>query len=125
MGNFEQARDVSAHLINLQVLGPLLESQILQELSTEFTFGSPVNVTLPNLTIYSPQEDHKLSAAFRTLGLQTIHLTTAINQSLQMVSYSNPQQNMLSTRSIRKVLLIKQRQTGIHLSTGFPVHLNL
>jgi hypothetical protein len=77
-----QGKEVAAHLINLQVLAPLLDSQLLQELSAEFTFGNPINVTLPNITVFKPQDEQKLSEAFRTLGIQTIHLTTAINHSL-------------------------------------------
>jgi hypothetical protein len=72
-----------AHILNLQVLGPLLDASLLRELSTEFTFNNPINVTLPNVTVFQPQNDQKLSDAFRTLGMQTIHLTTAINQSLE------------------------------------------
>jgi len=75
--------DVSAHMVNLQVLGPLLDFDVLRELSAEFTFHCPVNVSLPNLTVFQPQEDQKLSEAFRTLGLHTIHLTSAITKTLQ------------------------------------------
>jgi hypothetical protein len=78
-----QTSQPPAHVLNLQVLGPLLDSKFLQELSTEFTFGSPVNVTLPNITVFQPKNDQKLSEAFRTLGMQNIHLTAAINQSLE------------------------------------------
>jgi hypothetical protein len=46
-------------------------------------FDNPINVTLPNVTVFQPQNDQNLSDAFRTLGMQTIHLTTAINQSLE------------------------------------------
>jgi hypothetical protein len=75
--------EVSAHLINLQVVGPLLTDELLDSLSAEFAFGTEVNITLPNLTIYEPPDSHKLSQAFKTLGLQAIHLTAAINQSLE------------------------------------------
>jgi hypothetical protein len=40
-------------------------------------------LTIPNITVFKPQGDQKLSDAFRTLGMQTIHLTTALNQTLE------------------------------------------
>jgi hypothetical protein len=75
--------EASAHSLNLQVIDPLLTDELLDTLSAEFAFGTEVNITLPNLTIYEPSDSHKVSQAFRTLGLQALHLTSAINQSLE------------------------------------------
>jgi hypothetical protein len=74
---------VSAHLLNLQAIGPLLTDQLLETLSAEFTFQNQVNVSLPNLTFYQSQDDQKLTDAFHTLDLSSLQLTAAINQSLE------------------------------------------
>jgi hypothetical protein len=72
-----------AHIINLHFLAPFLDEQILKDFSTEFTFSNPIQMTLPNISVFKPQGDQKLSDAFRALGMQTIHLTTALNQTLE------------------------------------------
>jgi hypothetical protein len=78
-----QQSESPAHIINLHLLTPLLDEKLLMDLSTEFTFSNPIQMTIPNISIFEPQKDQKLSDAFRTLGMQTIHLTTAINQTLE------------------------------------------
>jgi hypothetical protein len=78
-----QQLEPPAHIINLHVLTPLLDEKLLKDFSTEFTFSNPIQMTLPNISVFQPQRDQKLSDAFRTLGMQTIHLTTAINQTLE------------------------------------------
>jgi uncharacterized membrane protein affecting hemolysin expression len=74
---------ISAHLLNLQAIGPLLTDQLLETLSAEFTFQNQVNVSLPNLTFYQSQDDQKLTDAFHTLGSSSLQLTAAINQSVE------------------------------------------
>jgi hypothetical protein len=83
VGQNSRISEVSAHLLNLQVFGPLLTDELLDTMSAEFAFDTEVNITLPNLSIYEPPDSHKLSQAFRALGLQALHLTSAINQSLE------------------------------------------
>jgi hypothetical protein len=73
---------ISAHLLNLQAIGPLLIDQLFETLSAEFTFQNQVNVSLPNLTFYQSQDDQILTDAFHTLGSSSLQLTAAINQSL-------------------------------------------
>jgi hypothetical protein len=75
--------ELPAHIVNMHLLLPFLDEQFLKDFSTEFTFNNPIQMTLPNITVYKPQGDQKLSDAFRTLGMQTIHLTTALNQTLE------------------------------------------
>lgn len=72
-----------SHLLNLQVFGPLLTPTLLRELSAEFTFEHPVNISIPNLQIFQPSNDQRLAEAVKTLGISTIHLSAAINQTLE------------------------------------------
>jgi hypothetical protein len=74
---------ISAHLLNLQAIGPLLTDQLLETLSAEHIFQNQVCVSLPNLTFYQFQDDQKLSDAFHTLGISSLQLTAAVNQSLE------------------------------------------
>jgi hypothetical protein len=78
-----QQSESPAHIINLHVLSSLMDDKLLKDLSTEFTFSNPIQMTLPNFSVFQPQGDQKLSDAFRTLGMQNIHLTAALNQTLQ------------------------------------------
>lgn len=77
----EQFTTVS-HVLNLQAIAPLLDPKLLEEFSAETTFFNPVNISLPAINVFQPQNQQKLSDAFRTLDTQSIHLTAAINQSL-------------------------------------------
>jgi hypothetical protein len=79
----QQQPQTPAHIINLHLLVPLLDEQLLKDFSTEFAFSNPIQMTLPNISVFKPQGDQKLSDAFRTLDMQTIHLTTALNQTLE------------------------------------------
>jgi hypothetical protein len=78
-----QQTQTPAHIINLHLLLPFLDEQLLKDFSTEFTFSNPIQMTLPNISVFKPQGDQKLSDAFQTLGMQAIHLTKAINQTLE------------------------------------------
>lgn len=93
-----------AHLLNLQVLAPLLDEQLLQELSAEYTFANQINMKLPNITIFSPTDDQQLGHAFQTLDTPTIHLTTAINQSLS---------HEMVFKNSRDHIIYKIREQGI------------
>lgn len=77
------ATQPDSHLLNLHAIAPLLTTELLNELSSEFNFHSPVNVSFPNFNVYEPHANQKLSDAFKTLSIPTIHLTSAINISLK------------------------------------------
>ena len=71
----------TSHLANFHVIAPLLNSDLLGRLSSEFAFDEPLNVSLPVFKVF--ESDHELDQAFKILETPNIDLMVAINRTLQ------------------------------------------
>jgi hypothetical protein len=97
-----------SHLANLHLIAPLVNEDLLAQLSAEYTFHSPLNLSLPQMVIYQKGEEEDIDI----LEKPNIDLARAINDTLT-------DGLVFKTRSDKLMYLLQQQKEAWNSEINF------
>jgi hypothetical protein len=71
------------HLTNLHLVAPMINTEMIARLSTQFQFPKPVNISFPQIDIFQHEGDQAWNDAFKILDSPNIDLGAVINDMLK------------------------------------------
>jgi hypothetical protein len=97
-----------SHLANLHLIAPLVNDDLMAQLSAEYTFRTPLNLTLPRMVISQKGEDEDIDI----LEKPNIDLARAIN-------YTLTDGLVFKTRSDKLMYLLQQQKEAGYSEINF------
>ena len=74
---------LNSHVLNLQAIAPMLNEDLLRQLSSAESFGQQANLSLPLMNVYNKEYDENIKTASKNLGDDTLDLRQALNITLK------------------------------------------